>query len=115
MNQKNKNGAKSSIFLRVLSYCIIAIMLFALISFVGYTAKEHSTVGVISESKLCYKNEYYVESFEDIDIKVVSYLGKVRWEGEHSESRLYRLKGEPDYLYVSLGFDHRIYKLISSE
>ena len=90
---------------------IISLLVIFLIAFSIF--KSNRTVGYITGNKIYYKDQIYVESYEVIDIKVGKCLGMVEWTESGNRSRIYRLKNHPEYIYLSMMTDHRIYKLVN--
>lgn len=91
---------------------LIVLVLFLLIIFIS---SSNNLIAEIDGSILNYKNKTYKESYETIDIDIGRCLGKAVFKDDNSTAKLYKLKGYDEYLYVNMGFDHRIYKLIDNQ
>ena len=68
-------------------------------------------VGEVKGGTLYYNEHIYIETGENIDIDVGEYIGKVTWDDTKSTSKIYKINGYPDYIYLNMVLGSRIYKL----
>lgn len=89
----------------------LAMVILAVLLFIGYQIYCQRITAISVENKLYYQAEVYCEVIDShLKIDTGKCLGSVRYElGE--TCRLYEIKGLPDYLYVSLGWEYRLYRL----
>lgn len=67
-------------------------------------------MGTIDGNKLYYNDSIYVETYENIEVDAGRCLGEVTWEDDGEKSKIYKVKGRPEYLYDKMFLDHRLYK-----
>lgn len=89
---------------------LIIVLLLFLVTF--YIIRSNRTVGYLTGNKIYYKDLIYEETYEVIDLKVGRCLGMIEWTDSKDHSKIYRIRNHPDYIYLSMMTDHRIYKLI---
>ncbi len=68
-------------------------------------------VGHITENKIYYKDQIYVECYEVFNFNVGKCLGMIDWTEFGYCSKIYSIKNRPGYIYLSMTNDYRIYKL----
>ena len=92
-------------------WCAIAMLILAVLLFIGYQIYCQRTTAISVGNKLYYNTAVNCEVIDsDLIIDTGKCLGSVRYElGE--TCRFYEIKGLPDYLYVSLGWEYRLYRL----
>lgn len=90
---------------------ITVVILSFLITF--FIFKSNRTVGYITDNKIYYKDQIYVESYEVIDFKVGKCLGMIEWTESGNRTKIYSIKNHPGYIYLSMTTDYRIYKPIN--
>lgn len=86
----------------VIFICIALMVVSVLLS--------NRNVGTIDGGLLYYNGEVYKECYDNIEINTGRCLGKVTWKDDGTTSKVYKLKGETEYLYVNLILDYRLYK-----
>lgn len=99
---------KKAKLLTIASLIVIVLLLFLIVFFVF---ESNQMVGGITENKLHYKDQIYVESYEVFDFNVGKCLGMVEWTESGNCSKIYSIKNKPEYIYLSMATDYRIYKL----
>ena len=69
-------------------------------------------VATTQGNNIYYNNETYIESFEVFDYEKDKYLGRVNFVAYDCKPKMYSILDKPDYLFVDMGRDYRIYKRI---
>lgn len=105
LKQIKKTKLLATVFL-----IIIVLFLFFITFFIF---KSNRTVGHITDNKIYYKDQIYVESYEVIDFKVGKCLGMIEWTESGNHTKIYSIKNHPGYIYLSMTTDYRIYKPIN--
>lgn len=72
---------------------------------------NNKIVGYVEGGKIYYNNCIYMESYETFEFEVGRCIGTVEWIDENTRSKIYKVKNKPDYIYLSMMLDHRIYKI----
>ncbi len=101
---------KKTKLLAIVSLIVIVILSFLITFFIF---KSNRTVGYITNNKIYYKDQIYVENYEVIDFKVGKCLGMIEWTESGNCTKIYSIKNHPEYIYLSMTTDYRIYKLIN--
>ena len=98
-----------------LRMAVLLLLLAAVLFFVGRRLYDCRITASVVGNKLYYKEAMYVECLDSsLPLDTGRCLGSVRYElGE--TCRFYELKGLPEYLYVSLGWEYRLYRLCEAE
>ncbi len=68
------------------------------------------TIATTDGNSIIYNNDTYIEDFELADIKKGICLGRVDFAVYGFKPKLYTVSQKPDYIYVDMGMDRRIYK-----
>lgn len=92
----------------IVSLIVIAIILFLIIFSVF---ESNRMVGHITENKIYYKDQIYVECYDVFNFNVGKCLGMIDWTEFGYCSKIYSIKNRPGYIYLSMTNDYRIYKL----
>ena len=101
---------KKAKLLAIVSLIIIVLLSFLITFFIF---KSNRTVGCITDNKIYYKDQIFVESYDVIDFKVGKCLGMIEWIESGNRTKIYSIKNHPGYIYLSMTTDYRIYKLIN--
>lgn len=100
--------------LRALRIGVLVCLVLAILLLLGLQFYFNRITAVAVGNKLYYNADVYCEVLAShLEIDSGRCLGSVRYElGE--TCRFYECKGLRDYLYVSLGWEYRLYKLCES-
>ena len=101
---------KNTKILAVVSSCVIIFSIFVIVFLVF---ANNRTVGYVTDNKIYYKDQTYIESYDVFDFDVGKCLGKVEWKETRNYTKLYSIKNHPEYIYLSMTTDYRIYKAIN--
>lgn len=101
--QSDKKVFKFANYIAIIVFMCIALIIITLLV-------SNRNVGTIDGSLLYYNGDVYKESYDNIEIDTGRCLGKVTWKDDGTTSKVYKLKGEPEYLYVRMFLDYRLYK-----
>lgn len=100
--------------LQVIRIGILVLLVLAIIVLLGRQFYFKRITAIAVENKLYYNANVYCEVLaSDLDIDSRRCLGSVRYESGET-CRFYECKNLPEYLYVSLGWEYRLYKLCDS-
>ena len=92
--------------LRRVLLVIIALTVFFLLARYVY---NNRVTAYADGNQIFYDGEAYEESFEVFDFETGKCLGRVEFESG-SKYRMYAIDGKSEYIYVSMWWEHRIYK-----
>lgn len=95
------------LFFAALLLCVVFFMLSAF--------HNDRIVATAQGNKILYNNETYIESFEVFNFKKGRCLGSVRLSENNSRYKMYSLHGKPEYIYVDMWADHRLYTRVLDE
>ena len=71
---------------------------------------SNRVVATTEGNKIFYNNETYVESFEVFNYKKGRCLGRVNFTANNSKFKMYSIREMPNYIFLDMGRDYRIYK-----
>ena len=74
---------------------------------------SNQVVATTEGNNILYDNETYVETFEVFDYEKGKCLGRVDFTAYGFKSKMYSIREMPNYIFVDMGRDYRIYKRIS--
>ena len=92
---------------------VFVLLSISVLLFIGKLIHDNRVVATADGNAIYYNGMAYEEIFEVFEIKTGRCLGTLVWQDE-SNSKIYEVKGKPDFIYVSFLIDHRIYKKINS-
>ena len=73
----------------------------------------NQVVATTEGNNILYNNETYVETFEVFDYEKDRCLGRVDFIAYDCKFKIYSIREMPNYIFVDMGRDYRIYKRIS--
>ena len=74
---------------------------------------SNQVVAIAEGNYILYDNETYVETFEVFDYKKDRCLGSVDFIAYDCKFKIYSIREMPNYIFVDMGRDYRIYKRVS--
>ena len=74
---------------------------------------SNQVVAITDGNNILYDNEIYVETFEAFDYKKDRCLGSVDFIAYDCKFKIYSIREMPNYIFVDMGRDYRIYKRVS--
>lgn len=74
---------------------------------------SNQVVATTEGNNILYDNETYVETFEVFDYEKGICLGRVDFTAYGSKPKIYSIREMPNYVFVDMGRDYRVYKRIS--
>ena len=74
---------------------------------------SNQVVAIAEGNYILYDNEIYVETFEVFDYKKDRCLGSVDFIAYDCKFKIYSIREMPNYIFVDMGRDYRIYKRVS--
>ena len=74
---------------------------------------SNQVVAITDGNNILYDNEIYVETFEVFDYKKDRCLGSVDFIAYDCKFKIYSIREMPNYIFVDMGRDYRIYKRVS--
>lgn len=95
----------------IIAITLLLVILFVVVSFFY----NNRVVATIEGNNLYYNNETYAESFDVFDFETDRCLGSVKLYENSLRHRMYSLCEKPEYIYVSLGTDYRLYMKVPNE
>ena len=90
----------------------VTLIVFAVLSIVLFI-HNNRVVATTEGNRIYYNNETYVESFEVFDYEKGKCLGRVNFIVYDCKFKMKKKKKMPNYIFVDMGRDYRIYKRIS--
>jgi hypothetical protein len=90
----------------------VTLIVFAVLSIVLFI-HNNRVVATTEGNRIYYNNETYVESFEVFDYEKGKCLGRVNFIVYDCKFKMYSIRKMPNYIFVDMGRDYRIYKRIS--
>ena len=104
---------RSKLICSIISVIIILILSTVII----YNQYCNRIVGYVEGNTLYYNDMIYTEITETDCAKIGDCLGKVEWRDAETtySSKIYKVKSKSDWLYLSMGTDHRIYAPLDKE
>lgn len=91
----------------------IAFAVCVIISIVLFI-RSNQVVATTEGNNILYNNETYVECFEVFDFEKGRCLGRVDFTVYGSKPKMYSIREMPDYIFLAMGRDYRIYKRVSA-
>ncbi len=98
-------------FIEYLRRILLAIIALTLIFLLARCIYNNRVTAYEDGNKLFLHGEAYEESFEIFDFETGTCLGRVEFENG-SKYKMYEIEEKSEYIYVSMLWDHRIYKRI---
>ena len=96
-------------FIEYLRRVLLVILALTMIFLLARCVYNNRVTAYADGNKIFYYGEAYEENFEVFDFETGKCLGSVEFESG-SKYRMYALVGKSEYIYVSMWWEHRIYK-----
>lgn len=94
---------------------IWAAILLYIVCFIASSFHDNRIVAIIEGNKIYYNDATYTESFEVFDFDKDRCLGSVRFSEDSLRHKIYSLHGKPEYIYVDMFLDYRLYVRVSDK
>lgn len=93
--------------------CLFAAFIVCAVLSIVLFICSNQIVATTEGNNILYDNETYVETFEVFDYEKGRCLGRVDFAAYDTKTKIYSIREMPNYIFVDMGRDYRIYKRIS--
>ena len=76
---------------------------------------SNRVVATTEGNNIHYDNETYIETFEVFDYEKGKCRGRVDFAAYGSKPKIYSIREMPNYIFVDMGLDYRVYKRIAEQ
>lgn len=97
----------------IIKYIVVIVVLVIVLSVFSFLLSMYNanrTVGYVEGNKIYYNGKVYVENFENFTFELGKCKGSVLWKDDNHKSKIYDIRGNPNYIVLSMITDYRIYK-----